>query len=243
MVGGWPPHVQQHLLALHGKAVEEPMRLRCDLRVKRPALLAAVHVQQDRPHWVCVRQLGQHPVDGVRTLLLANRDDEIEHAVARVWLVFCRRGGLAQLRSQPDKLIDDCLQVCVSRLPVARADAVRLEERDGAYGLCHDRPSCVISRSAPGGPHVPAEYVSRGGWPWRQTASMPSISFHAASTSSERVKSVGSPSMQSRSSRSYASGASTRNADAYRKSMLTLRIVRVGVGTLAPNRSEIPSSG
>ena len=49
--------------------------------------------------------------------------------------------------------------------------------------------------------------------------------------------------MQSSSSRSYASGVSTRNEVAYSKSIVTLRSLTPALGTLAPNRSEMPSSG
>src|SRR6266566_5845154 len=98
------------------------------------------------------------------------------------------------------------------------------------HGLCHSLPSCASSFAAAGGPHVPAAYICSGGLSSRHAASIGSMSAPAASTSSERVNRVGSPSMQSSSRRSYASGASTRKDDAYRKSMLTLRITRPAVG-------------
>ena len=69
------------------------------------------------------------------------------------------------------------------------------------------------------------------------------MNAHAASTSSARVKSVGSPFMQSSSRRSYASGVSTRKDDMYVKSIATFRRRTPALGTLAANRSEMPSSG
>src|SRR5882672_3647411 len=110
---------------------------------------------------------------------------------------------------------------------------VRLGLDRRAHGRCHSRPSCARSFAAAGGPQVPAAYIASGGLSSR----------HAASTSSARVNRVGSPIMQSSSRRSYASGVSLRNAVMYWKSMVTLRILRPALGTLAPNLSEMPSSG
>src|ERR1019366_1169517 len=95
--------------------------------------------------------------------------------------------------------------------------------RLGAHGRCHSLPSAWISLSAAEEPHVPAAYMVRGGRSSRQAASMGSMNVHAASTSSARVKSVGSPIMQSSSRRSYASGVSIRNDDMYVKSIATFR--------------------
>src|SRR5712691_4205406 len=111
------------------------------------------------------------------------------------------------------------------------------------HGLCHSLPSASSSLAAAGGPHVPAAYICSGGRPSLQAASTGSIRVHAVSTSSARVNRVGSPIMQSSRSRSYASGASTRNEDAYRKSIATLRRRMPAAGTFAPNLSEMPSSG
>src|SRR5882762_551672 len=111
------------------------------------------------------------------------------------------------------------------------------------YGLCHSLPSCDRSFAAAGGPHVPAAYICSGGLSSRHAASIGSMSAHAASTSSARVNRVGSPIMQSSSRRSYASGVSVKKAVMYWKSIVTLRILRPALGTLAPNRSEMPSSG
>ena len=63
------------------------------------------------------------------------------------------------------------------------------------------------------------------------------------STSSVRMNSVGSPSSASSSSRSYASGDSSRNVSSYEKSMLAVRTRNEWPGTFAPKRSEMPSFG
>src|SRR2546426_12685234 len=71
-----------------------------------------------------------------------------------------------------------------------------------AHGRCHSLPPSWSNCAASGGPHVPAVYVPRGGRPLRQDSSIGSMSALAASTSSARVNSVGSPIMQSTRSRS-----------------------------------------
>ena len=66
---------------------------------------------------------------------------------------------------------------------------------------------------------------------------------HCASTSSSRVKSVASPRMASRMSRSYASGDCDRKAVPYRNSMFTGRMRMRVPGIFAPSDSDTPSFG
>ncbi len=66
---------------------------------------------------------------------------------------------------------------------------------------------------------------------------------HCAITSSLRVKSVASPRMASRMSRSYASGDCDMNAEPYRNSMFTGRIRMLEPGIFAPSDSDTPSLG
>ena len=70
-----------------------------------------------------------------------------------------------------------------------------------------------------------------------------STSAHCSSTSSARVKSVASPSMQSRISRSYASGQARAERAAVEEVHVHGRIVMPWPGTFALIVSETPSSG
>src|SRR5207248_9818845 len=186
-------------------------------------------LQRDRPGGslghLCLRVGGRDP-------------DQGHHAVARVEVLIVPRLGAGEL--VPD--LPEGVQHIGHPHPLSVPYRLRVL-LGGAHGRCHSLPSAFSSCVAGWGPQVPAAYVASGGRPLRHAFSIGSTSVHAASTSSARVNSVGSPIMQSSSNRSYASGASTRNDVTYWKSIVTLRMRSPALGTLAPNLSEIPSSG
>src|SRR5205823_4952558 len=129
---------------------------------------------------------------------LRRRDaDQSHHAVARVQMLavpcLLPREPVSNVRQRAEDVGHGHALAVPHRL------RVRLH---GAHGRCHSRPSAFSRCAASSGPHVPAGYIARGGRPLRHAFSIGSTSIHAASTSSARVNSVGSPIMQSRSSRS-----------------------------------------
>src|SRR5665213_2248983 len=170
----------------------------------------------------------------------AGRDpDQGHHAVARVRLLLNARIRQSELPANSAERVQHISDRDTLGVPgrLHRGCGIR------AHGRCHSFPSAWINLSAAAGPQEPAAYMDSAGRSSLHAASMGSMNAHAASTSSARVKSVGSPFMQSRSRRAYASGVSTRKDDMYVKSMATFRRRRPALGTLAANRSEIPSSG
>src|SRR5579864_112221 len=106
-------------------------------------------------------------------------------------------------------------------LPFDRPDVYPFRSA-GDAGLAHSRRHLRPSRSmilrAVSGPHVPASYNTTGGGgsDFSHHVRIGSNSSHADSTSSRRVNSVASPSMQSSSRRSYAVSSSPPNAVPYR---------------------------
>src|SRR5439155_12634072 len=79
---------------------------------------------------------------------------------------------------------------------------------ENAHGRRQERPSASMSSSASSGPHDPASYSGMSEVLRAKASRIGSTIFHCSSTSSRRVNNVASPRSASRSSVSYASGAS-----------------------------------